>query len=74
MSRHLTQLSDNAEHDEDIALQLASEMALNADLEKLKQKQEYEEWAMQESKRYIVEKEEEIDHSKLDQLAEEIGF
>lgn len=74
MGIHMTELSRMSENNQDIQLQLDSEMALSAEMERMEREANLDEWMKAQADLYINESEQTVDEETLDRLEEEVGF
>ena len=70
----LRQLSQMAETDDDIRLQLESEVALDPDIEAENDRMRLMEWIEEEGRRYLAPKEKAPDPDEIEKLVEDIDF
>lgn len=70
----LRQLSQMAETDDDIRLQLESEVALDPDIEAENDRMRFMEWIEEEGRRYLAPKEKAPDPDEIEKLVEDIDF
>jgi len=70
----LRQLSQMAEADDDIRLQLESEAALDPDIEAENDRMRFIEWIEEEGRRYLAPKEKAPDPTEIEKLVEDIDF
>ena len=68
---HLTQI---AECDDEVALQLESELALDLDIDAERRKADFDEWIEDQGNRYLAPKAAAPDPVEIEKLAEEIDF
>ena len=70
----LKQLSQMAEVDDDIRLQLESEIALDPDIEAENDRIRFMEWIEEEGLRYLAPKEKAPEPDEIEKLVEDIDF
>jgi len=73
-AQRLALLSEMAECDEDVALQLQSEVFLDLRMERDRNSRSLEDWIEEEGRRYLAPKAEKPDKEEIDKLAEEVDF
>ena len=73
-AQRLAHLSEMADCDEDVALQLQSEGYLDLQLEADRNRRSFEDWIEEEGRRYLAPKAEKPDREEIDKLAEEGDF
>lgn len=73
-NNHISELMAMSEYDEDIKLQVNSEIHLSKEYENLVKLEKFENDAMQEANEFLVFSNEKIDQNEMKIIAEEIGF